>query len=98
MRYDEPEDEEDDTDAPGPDDRDLPDPSDTDTPGDETDDTVPCPYCGREVYESAERCPHCGSYVSDEDAPRRRRPWWLVAGVVLCLAIVLLAWVLSANG
>jgi hypothetical protein len=34
------------------------------------------------------RCPYCEHYISDEDAPPRRRPWWLVIGVVVCLYAV----------
>ena len=72
--------------------RDGPDPSDT---GDDDGPTVvPCPYCGKEISEIAEVCPHCGSYISSEDAPRRR-PWWVVAGVVITLIAVLLVWVLG---
>jgi hypothetical protein len=56
-------------------------------------DTVPCPYCRRPVYEDAERCPHCENYLSEEDAPRRP-PLWVVVGVVVCLAVVLM-WVLG---
>jgi endogenous inhibitor of DNA gyrase (YacG/DUF329 family) len=55
---------------------------------DEDDLTVPCPHCRKPVYEDAERCPSCGSYLSREDMPWRR-PIWLVVGVVLCLIIVL---------
>jgi len=51
--------------------------------------TVPCPYCGRESHEDAERCPYCEQYISEEDAPPRRKPWWIVAGVVVCLYVVL---------
>jgi hypothetical protein len=73
---------------------DLPDPSDIDASEDEgIAETVLCPYCRDPVYEAAERCPSCGSYLSTEDAPCRN-PWWLVAGVVLCLAIIVLVWVL----
>jgi hypothetical protein len=54
----------------------------------DSDDTVPCPHCGRQVYEDAERCPHCESYISEEDSPPSRKPWWLVVGVVLCLSAV----------
>ena len=80
------------------DDPELPDASDMDDLDDEDvaegdSETVPCPHCRRPVYESAERCNHCGRYLSEEDAPRRH-PKWLVLGVVLCLVIVLLAWVL----
>src|SRR5262249_13446496 len=56
-----------------------------------SDDTVPCPYCGRPVYEDAERCPYCENYISSEDAPSRR-PWWIVAVAMVCLAVVV-GWV-----
>ena len=73
------------------DDRDLPNEFDTDDDSDDPD-TIPCPYCRRPVYENADLCPHCKSYLSEEDAPRRH-PWWLIAGVIVCLVLVLL-WVL----
>lgn len=59
------------------------------------DDTMPCPYCGRDIHEDAERCPYCESYISREDAPSRH-PQWIVVGVVICLAIVAL-WILGRN-
>ena len=54
----------------------------------ETYDTVPCPYCREPIHEDTIRCPHCEQYISTTDAPRRLNPWWIVLGVVLCLAIV----------
>lgn len=48
-------------------------------------DTIPCPFCRREIYEDAERCPYCDKYISDEDAPHARKPWWLILGVIACL-------------
>lgn len=53
-------------------------------------DTVPCPYCRREVYEDAERCPYCEHYLSKEDAPSSRKPWWLIVGVLVGLYVVYL--------
>ena len=50
--------------------------------------TVPCPYCKRQIHEDSERCPYCEQYISTEDAPGGRKPWWIVTGVVLCLYIV----------
>jgi hypothetical protein len=50
--------------------------------------TVPCPYCKRQIHEDSQRCPYCEQYISDEDAPRNHKPWWIVAGVVVCLYIV----------
>ena len=56
--------------------------------GEDAEVTVACPYCGEEIYEDANWCPYCANYLSQEDSPRPRHPWWLVAGVVVCLAIV----------
>jgi hypothetical protein len=69
---------------------DLDDSEYPDEPDDDEDDdeTVPCPHCFRSVYEGAERCPGCGSYLSREDAPRGH-PWWVVVGVLVCLVVVL---------
>jgi len=55
--------------------------------------TVPCPHCRRQIYEDAERCPHCGNYLSVEDAPFQARPWWFIVGFVICVAIVV-GWIL----
>ncbi len=57
--------------------------------GDDDEATVPCPYCKREIHEDAQRCPYCEHYISDEDAPPSRKPWWIIAGVIVCLYIVL---------
>jgi hypothetical protein len=85
-------DEDDEQDEPSLQDWEAPDESDADDDEDDDSDTVPCPYCRRSMSELADVCPHCGSYISQEDAPRRH-PWWIVAGVVTCLAIVILLWV-----
>lgn len=59
---------------------------DADFGDDASDDvTVPCPYCRREIHEDAEWCPHCEQYISDEDAPPQRKPWWVIVGVIACL-------------
>jgi hypothetical protein len=65
---------------------------DFDDADDEQSDTMPCPYCGAEVYEDSPRCPACGEYISQEDAPARRKPGWIIVGVLLCLAAAL-AWI-----
>jgi hypothetical protein len=71
------------------DDREMPDPSDMDDESDGAE-TEPCPYCRRPVYEQVEACPHCGNFISREDAPPRRFPLWVVISAVVCIAIVLL--------
>jgi len=50
--------------------------------------TVPCPYCRRLIREDADRCAYCESYISREDAPPGRKPWWVLVGVGLCLFVV----------
>ena len=62
------------------------------TAGEDDDPTLPCPHCGAEVYENAERCPECGKYLSEEDVPSGPKPLWIIVGVLVCLVIVL-GWV-----
>ncbi len=59
---------------------------------DDDDETTTCPYCGARMHEESVRCPACENYISREDSPRQRRPWWIVITVVVCLVIVAL-WV-----
>jgi hypothetical protein len=40
------------------------------------------------LYEDSVRCPHCGMYLSEEDTPSRK-PWWIILGVLICLAVTL---------
>lgn len=60
---------------------------------DEDDDTIPCPYCRRPIHEDTPRCPYCEQYISQEDAPAARKPWWIIIGALLCL-IVFYLWVM----
>lgn len=62
---------------------------DVDANSDDDEPTLPCPYCRREIHEDSERCPYCEQYISDEDRRRAAKPWWLVLGVAVCLAITL---------
>jgi hypothetical protein len=55
---------------------------------DEDEATIPCPHCKREIHEDSQRCPFCENYLSEEDAPRPRKPWWLIIGVLICLYLV----------
>jgi uncharacterized paraquat-inducible protein A len=75
-------------------------PEDADWSDDDDDDdepTVACPYCGCEIHEEAQRCPHCENYLSAEDSRRPQKPWWLVLGAVACLYAVY-RWIVSYNG
>ncbi|AMV37967.1 AtpZ/AtpI family protein [Planctomyces sp. SH-PL62] len=55
---------------------------------DDGDETAPCPYCGNPIHEESERCPYCNTYISREDAPYVRKPWWIIVGVIAGLYAV----------
>jgi len=55
---------------------------------DDNEPTVACPYCGRQILEDSPRCPYCERYISAEDAPPSRKPWWLLLGALACLYVV----------
>ena len=63
---------------------------DDETPLYDADATIPCPYCRREINEDSQRCPYCEHYISEEDSPGGPKPWWFIAGVLLCLFVVYL--------
>jgi hypothetical protein len=66
------------------------DDNDDDYLNDESEDepTVACPYCRKEIHEDAQRCPYCEQYISKEDRPASRKPWWILVGVIVCLYII----------
>ncbi len=59
-------------------------------PDEADEDTLLCPHCRVPVFDEAEQCPHCGTYLSEEDSPPQRKPWWIVAGTIACLLVVYL--------
>ena len=60
----------------------------TDAWGDDVSDTIFCPYCRHAIHEDSVRCPQCENYLSEEDRPSLRKPWWLIVVVGVCLLIV----------
>jgi predicted nucleic acid-binding Zn ribbon protein len=77
--------------GPWKDDDDLDETEDPDESDQDSDDdvsaTVPCPNCGRDVYEDADQCPHCGEYITPSASPGR--PTWLIIAAILALLGVL---------
>jgi hypothetical protein len=60
-----------------------------DVPDEEDDEpTIPCPYCHKEIHEDSQRCPYCEQYISREDSPPSRKPWWIILGALACLYVV----------
>jgi hypothetical protein len=62
--------------------------SDAGEASDDDEPTISCPYCKRQIHEDSPRCPYCEHYLSEEDAPPARQPWWIILGTLLCLYIV----------
>ena len=60
---------------------------------DDVSDTDDCPYCGREMYAGAYRCPHCERYISKEDAPAGDKPLWMRLAAILAI-VGALGWLL----
>jgi predicted nucleic acid-binding Zn ribbon protein len=60
--------------------------------------TEPCPYCGKPVYEQAEVCPHCKSFLSIEEGRGAGRPKWMVIAALLVIAAIVIGWVLAKSG
>ena len=51
--------------------------------------TVPCPSCKADVHEDAERCPHCGEYITRSTSPWSGRPLvWIALGLLGILAVI----------
>ena len=67
-------------------------PEQSDVDADDSPALIKCSYCGDEVSEDAERCPSCGSYISEEDAPRYRRMTWYILAVIVALLIIAFVW------
>lgn len=65
-----------------------------DADGDEEEATIPCPECNQPVHEDSPRCPSCGYYITDEDAPIQPKPWWIIVGSLLCLVVIYL-WIVG---
>ena len=74
--------------------RDMPDKSDMDPEDDDGEDTQPCPFCGKAIWEKADLCSHCGNFVAFPEESIQQRPVWfwialILAFVVVCLSVLL---------
>ena len=75
-----------DFDAEGPDAADL-------AGDDEQDPTVPCPFCGREIYEDVNVCPRCENFIISDRVNSGHPRWifWTAALLLAVIAVYLLA-------
>ncbi len=65
-----------------------------DDPDDAESETVACPVCRRSVYEDAEKCPHCGEWITPAStAEHRSRTWRWPVLIALLIVMILVAWV-----
>ena len=52
-------------------------------------DTLPCPLCGEEIYENADRCPICGEYVVGGVGRRPRGSLWRIVLILISIALAI---------
>lgn len=57
---------------------------------DDSNDVLPCPECGAEIYEDSQQCPVCGNYITfTGNGPFSGRPlWWIVLGLAGVVALI----------
>ena len=56
---------------------------------DDASQTSVCPECGHDVYEDAERCPHCQNYLSSDGYATARKPLWIIITAAICIYAML---------
>ena len=52
---------------------------------------VPCPYCGGTMLEAADHCPECDRWITREDLPQKRHPWWIIVVILILLGTMVLS-------
>jgi len=52
--------------------------------------TVPCPTCGAPVFEEAQKCPHCGDWITAQAGGGRRQVRVMMIATVLIALLLLL--------
>lgn len=67
----------------------LPEPDEDDD--DDSVETVACPSCGRQIYEEAEQCPYCHTYVTHSTSVLAGKPIWFVGLAILGIIAVIVA-------
>ena len=69
------------------DDRDAPLEQDIDA-DDDVNEVLPCPSCGQEVFEDAERCPYCGDWIVPGSGRGQLHWVWMIAGILALIAFI----------
>ena len=56
---------------------------------------VPCPHCGKDIFDEVAQCPHCQQYISATDF-NKQTPTWVIVLIVLTVVSFLLTTLLTA--
>lgn len=51
---------------------------------------VPCPHCGKPMYEDAGYCSACDRWISREEVSDRKLSPWMIFVIVILLAMFIL--------
>ena len=62
------------------------------------DDLCPCPFCSQPIYFEAERCHHCGDYISADDWRSNSRTGKYNRLVVIAVVLAILGMLLPFVG
>jgi hypothetical protein len=54
---------------------------------------IPCPHCGADVFDDAEQCPDCGTWLVRDRRPSTGRPSWFVVLGFLGVLLAILTWI-----
>ena len=59
---------------------------------DNGEDSISCPACGRDVYEDADQCVHCGEWIIPSTSRAGGLHWlWSVAAILALGAMIVLS-------
>ncbi|MGI9495406.1 MAG: hypothetical protein ACR2NK_05105 [Mariniblastus sp.] len=62
---------------------------------DDSDYTLPCPHCKKEIFDDVDQCPHCRQYLLSSDF-KKPLPKWVIVLVALTIFSFLLPTIVAA--
>lgn len=65
---------------------------DDEAEGDPESDQLPCPSCGRMIFDDTERCPHCGDWVMPLAHAASQRGSWIWWTALILAVVLLVTW------
>jgi hypothetical protein len=54
---------------------------------------IACPHCGADVFDDAEQCPACGSWITGDRRALAGKPSWFVVLGLVGVLLAILTWI-----